>query len=93
MNGHSEPYVPLYELLATHFNLEELKSLCYDLRVEYENLPGEQTRLGRARELVRLIERQGRLSDLLNRAAALRSHVDWQRCSERSRSEESRTLA
>ncbi len=78
MDGHAGSYISLYQALAFYFDLEELKSLCYDLGVEYENLPSEQTRLGRARELVRLLERQGRLSDLLVRAAALRPQVEWQ---------------
>lgn len=79
MNGQPGPYVSLYEALSSYFNLEELKNLCYDLGVEYENLPGEQTRLGRARELVRLLERQDCMDDLLARATDLRPQIEWQR--------------
>lgn len=37
MDGHAGSYISLYQALAFYFDLEELKSLCYDLGVEYEN--------------------------------------------------------
>jgi formylglycine-generating enzyme required for sulfatase activity len=49
--------------LAERFNKDELRTLCFDLGVEYENLP--ETKDGMARELVAQCERRGRLAELL----------------------------
>ena len=54
----------LRETLASRFSLEELKTLCFDLNVEAENLPPE--RAGMARELVSYMRRYDRLSDLVD---------------------------
>ncbi len=52
----------LQEILLT-FNLEEIAQLCFDLNVEYEDLPG-QTKTAKSRELVQLMGRNGRLDEL-----------------------------
>jgi hypothetical protein len=66
----------LRDLLAQHFSLEELRALCLDLDVEYENLPGE-TRLAKAQALVTHCLRAGRLPALAQRARALRPAAPW----------------
>ncbi len=48
--------------LLDEYNLEELKQLCFELNIEYENLPTTKTAM--SRELVRAMARSGRLSDL-----------------------------
>ena len=58
------PLPKLRETLASRFSLEELKTLCFDLNVEAENLPSE--RAGMARELVSYMRRYGRLSELVD---------------------------
>ncbi len=50
------------ELLA-RVNNEELKTLCFNLNVDYDDLAGDE-RQGKARELVQLLERNNRLPDL-----------------------------
>ena len=52
----------LQEILLTS-NLEEIAQLCFDLKVEYEDLPG-QTKTAKSRELVQLMGRHGRLDEL-----------------------------
>ena len=66
----------LRDLLAYHFSLEELRGLCFDLGLEYEDLPGE-TRPGRAQSLIEYCLRRGRLPELHRRCTALRPLVDW----------------
>ena len=66
----------LRDLLAHHFSLEELRGLCFDLGLEYEDLPGE-TRPGRAQSLIEYCLRRGRLPELHRRCTALRPLVDW----------------
>ena len=53
----------LLSILDVHFNLEELKTLCFGLGVDYENLAGE-TKEGKARELILHMKRNGRLPEL-----------------------------
>ena len=54
----------LHHFLVDHFNLEELKTLCFNLGVEYEDLGGEG-RSDKARELVKAMQRRTRLDHLV----------------------------
>ena len=57
----SQPSLPqLHQFLLDHFNTEELKNLCLNLFVEYEDLGGDG-RSGKARELVQMMKRHGQL--------------------------------
>lgn len=55
--------VDLRRILTRLFDEEELETLCFDLRVDYESLPA-QGKAGKARELVRLCERMGQMAVL-----------------------------
>ncbi len=54
----------LREVLVQRFSLEDLKTLCFDLDVDYDSLPGEG-KAGKARELVAHMQRHNRLPDLI----------------------------
>lgn len=69
--------VQLFEKVDHHFNEGELRDLCFQLQANYEDLPGLGKR-DRARELVTLMDRHGRLADLTDLAARLRPKVRWQ---------------
>jgi tetratricopeptide (TPR) repeat protein len=58
------------------FGEDELRTLCFDLGLDYENIPGD-TRQAHARELVRQVERLGRVPDLLAQCKTQRPNVDW----------------
>jgi hypothetical protein len=64
----------LRTLLVERFNLEELRTLCFDLGVEYENLPGEG-KSAKARELVAHLARRGRTQELVRLIVELRPDV------------------
>jgi len=66
----------LRQLLTDHFSEEELRTLCFDLRVNYDALPAMGS-AGKARELVAYLERCDRIPDLLEIAQRLRPNVDW----------------
>ena len=66
----------LRDLLNEHFNDAELRQLCFDLTIEYENLPGD-TRLAKAQVLVQHCLRHNRLSELADRCRELRPTVAW----------------
>ena len=63
----------LHQFLVAHFSLEELKTLCFNLGVEYEDLAGEG-RSDKARELVKAMQRRTRLEHLVAQPFAVVSH-------------------
>jgi DNA-binding NtrC family response regulator len=71
----------LRRALEERFDLEEIKNLCFDLEIEFDDLRGEGKK---ARTLVAYCRRHGRLEELATRIArlrpgALRSQVDSKR--------------
>ncbi len=64
------------EQIISHFNKGELRSLCFDLEIRYENLPGE-TLDDKARELINYCDRHGILPTLIHRCKELRPNISW----------------
>ena len=62
--------------LAEHFSDEELRVLCFDLRVDYHELPGEAKSV-KVVELISYLERRDRLSELVRKCSELRPNVAW----------------
>jgi hypothetical protein len=56
--------VALRELIANSYNLEEIRTLCSDLAVDYDDLGGEG-KTAKARELIAYLRRRNRLDDLI----------------------------
>ena len=67
----------LQEKLEKHFNEDELRSLCFDLGEDYENLGGEG-KAGKARELILRLERLERIAELIDRCRELRPKISWE---------------
>ena len=59
--------------ITERFDAEELRTLCFDLDVDYDSLRGEG-KAGKARELVAYLARQDRLDELI--AAVQRARPD-----------------
>ena len=74
--AHTERLAQLLENLVLCFDLEELRTLCFDLDVDFDSLRGEGKE-GQARELVALCDRTDRLPDLIAACAKRRPRVDW----------------
>ncbi|MFC1713296.1 hypothetical protein ACFL6S_06505 [Candidatus Poribacteria bacterium] len=53
----------LRRIIVKYLDLEELRTLCQDLGIDYDSLRGEG-KTGKARELIGLMERRGRLLEL-----------------------------
>ena len=53
----------LRKTLTTHFSEGELQTLCFDLGVDYDDLPGEG-KADKARELVAYLDRRNQLAKL-----------------------------
>jgi len=56
--------VSLRRILSTRLSEEELRSLCFDLGVDYENLGGD-SKAAHARNLISFFERRVRLNELI----------------------------
>jgi len=66
----------LRQLLDRYFILDEFKTLCFDLSVDYDNVPGE-TKTAKIRELLLVLGRHGRLPHLITILQQERPDVDW----------------
>lgn len=64
----------LLETLLNHFDIEELRTLCFNLNIHYDDLRGEG-RVGKARELIAFCERHGRLPELIEAIKKQRPRV------------------
>ena len=53
----------LLDFLEEHFNISELKDLIFELKIDYDNIPGE-TKQDKARELILYLQRNARLQEL-----------------------------
>lgn len=67
---------PLREQMTQAFDISELQSLCFDLGIAYDDLPGD-TRTGLAQALIVYCHERGRMFDLLSRCQRLRPRLVW----------------
>jgi len=67
----------LRQLLTTHFDEGELNTFCFDLDVDYDDLPGEG-KANKARELVKYLERRGRTHEIVKIGRQVRPDVPWE---------------
>lgn len=73
---HAEPS-HIRQLLTSYFDETELRTLAFDLKVVYDALPGGEGTANKARELVALMQRTGQMAALVNAAAVVRPHLNW----------------
>ena len=66
----------LLRTLNREFNDDEFRTLCLELGVNYDNLPGEGLE-GKQRELLLMLERNGRLPELINLLRQKRPNFNW----------------
>jgi hypothetical protein len=67
----------LRQVLTEYFNSDELQSLCFDLGIDYESLPGEG-KANKAREVVGYARRRGQIPELYAEIKKSRPHVSWE---------------
>ncbi|MCI0575509.1 MAG: aminoglycoside phosphotransferase family protein [Chloroflexi bacterium] len=74
----TKPYdrIILRQMMASHFSLEEMRTLCYDLDIDFDDLPGSGKE-GKIRELITYCERRGRVENLVDACREKRPHVNW----------------
>jgi hypothetical protein len=64
----------LVNFISTSFDEGELKGLCFQLEIDYEDLP-TPGKSNKARDLVRLMQRMNRLGNLVETVQQLRPHL------------------
>jgi hypothetical protein len=68
--------VAFLNILKEHFNLSELRELCLELEIDYENLAGS-SKADKARELLLYCDRHGLGNKLLQTSSHLRPNAPW----------------
>jgi hypothetical protein len=76
-----ENIIRLYLNLTTYFDEGELQTLCFHLGVDYESLP-TLGKANKARELVELLQRNGRVLELVEYGRKIRPSLEWPPCIE-----------
>jgi hypothetical protein len=75
-SSNQEYLVHIRNVIYDSFNKGEIKSLCYDLGIEDEDIPST-TRNEMVIELIRYTVRHGRFKALIDRCKELRPHQEW----------------
>ncbi len=76
MPPEHERLIQIRDLIHRHFNLEEFRTLCFELAIGYDDLAGEGLS-ARIRELVAFCERTGRVEHLLALCRQRRPLAHW----------------
>lgn len=63
-------------LLQDHFNLDELRTMCFSLNLDYENIAGD-TKEAKCRELILRVGKEDRLAELVDYGREMRPSVKW----------------
>jgi hypothetical protein len=74
-SGYSQ--INLGNIIEEAFNLEELCSLCYELKINPENIAGTTLR-AKVRELVHYADRRGLINELIKLCRKQRPNANWE---------------
>ena len=66
----------LFRKIVAHFNMAELKSLCYDLLIDIENM-NTSKKDAFVRDIIDYFVRRNQLEELVSACEELRPHVPW----------------
>lgn len=68
--------VKIRQQLEKYFTMDELKTICFDSFIDFENISGE-TKEAKTRELVLYCQRHNKLPELLQACQERRPKIDW----------------
>jgi hypothetical protein len=73
--------IELRKILADRFDANELRTLCFDLDIKFDALPGQGSD-SKARELISHLERRDRIPELVEIGKQLRPDIPWDNVSQ-----------
>ena len=76
MTHYQDFYKKLRQLMSGYFDLDELRQLAFDLNVDWDEVAGE-AKSTKIVVLVGMLERNGRLAELMTALQAQRPQVNW----------------
>lgn len=76
ITASTEKLAPLRQTITQCFSEGELRNICFDLGVDYENLPG-QSKADKVREFLVFLKRCGCIHKLMQTCAQQRPNVPW----------------
>jgi len=78
MTTESAKYLStLHKQIDQYFSFSEVRTLCFELGVDYENIPGD-IRSAFIRNLIVSLAKKNRLQELIDQVRQERPHVNWQ---------------
>ncbi|WP_420630051.1 hypothetical protein [Candidatus Leptofilum sp.] len=66
------------QLIDDLFSEEEVRTICFDLGIDFDSLPG-RGKIAKIRELISLFQRRNEMTRLVNSLSEERPNVPWQR--------------
>ncbi len=63
--------------ISNSFTLSEIRTLCFEMKIDYEHLSGEDDKLSKIRELILFCERRNITSKLLEICNKERTNISW----------------
>ena len=66
----------LRQVLSDYFDEEEIRTLCFDLNIDYDDLPATG-KANKIRELIKYLERRNRIQDLESAVRRQRPNIPW----------------
>ena len=67
----------LHDNIDERFSFDEVRQLCFDLNIDFDNVPGN-TKSAFIRNLLVSLAREGRLQELVNYVREERSFIEWE---------------
>lgn len=83
------PYVKLRDLMDAHFNEAEIRTLCFEINIDFEHLDGEN-KVQKIESLILYTKRRRTLTQLIHNCRAKRGFADWPSLNELERADPSR---
>lgn len=74
--GQSSTGSPLVNQIAFHFSQSEFKTLCFDLEIDYDDLPGTND-FERIGSLISIFKKRNQIGELLGYLNMVNSSVSW----------------
>ncbi|MCB9008558.1 MAG: DnaB-like helicase C-terminal domain-containing protein [Ardenticatenaceae bacterium] len=67
----------LRSLMIQHFDMQDIKDLCFDLRIDFENLGAGSNKNEKVRALILFMENRLELNQLVEVTKSVRPQVEW----------------